>query len=547
MKRSPRLLGMVAGLLCVALAAASVWAQESRRDDQILHRYLDPGRWADGQDTRIRRGASEDGAASSPRASAEGEGPGLWVTPGEDEWIWTADGPVGPGLMREPHGPLGGQGETELDAETDFVDALEYQASFDPSVVPFKRGVAQNRITRHQGGRYTTRLEPGAYERVFVGGQLAQGEERFWGSYLVRMDPRMRHSVPSVAPDQRILSIETEPPVNLVIERDEAGNFYLIGPHQGLVRINLEIGVRRAYFDGSFRRDLSWDAFGRGADYLDSETLDVAAPVLEMIGVERNRHSPVEALERLVEHYRDFQRQALPELEDGSDRYVEISSQQLGVCRHRSLTFMISAQSLGIETRYVYNEAHAFAEVYWPEQGWRRIDLGGAADTFNYSNQGSGRVHDGLRDDDLPRPQAYEDEMAEMDEPPGVDDGVQNGEAVTDGGDGGEGGEFEEQVDETRAEEAAEAALAESAPGRRIELLEADGQVFRGQSLSVRGRVHDGEPGTEVEIFLVPSGAAQLDRGLRLGTATVDEQGFFQGEWSIPSQVDLGRWELRAR
>ena len=40
---------------------------------------------------------------------------------------------------------------------------------------------------------------------------------------------------------------------------------------------------------------------------------------------------------------------------------------------------MITANALGIPTRLVENEAHAFVEVWFPERSWQRIDLGGAA------------------------------------------------------------------------------------------------------------------------------------------------------------------------
>ena len=52
-------------------------------------------------------------------------------------------------------------------------------------------------------------------------------------------------------------------------------------------------------------------------------------------------------------------------------------SPRKGVCRHRAYAFLVTAQSLGIPTRLVENEAHAWVEVH-DGTLWRRIDLGGA-------------------------------------------------------------------------------------------------------------------------------------------------------------------------
>jgi hypothetical protein len=52
---------------------------------------------------------------------------------------------------------------------------------------------------------------------------------------------------------------------------------------------------------------------------------------------------------------------------------------RLGVCRHRSLAFVVSALALGIPARFVHNEAHAWVEVNDGVR-WHRIDLGGAAE-----------------------------------------------------------------------------------------------------------------------------------------------------------------------
>ena len=57
--------------------------------------------------------------------------------------------------------------------------------------------------------------------------------------------------------------------------------------------------------------------------------------------------------------------------------YLDLALSKKGVCRHRAFAFLVTAQSLGIPTRLVENEAHAWVEVH-DGTLWRRIDLGGA-------------------------------------------------------------------------------------------------------------------------------------------------------------------------
>ncbi|MEC7712624.1 MAG: DUF4129 domain-containing protein, partial [Candidatus Thermoplasmatota archaeon] len=74
----------------------------------------------------------------------------------------------------------------------------------------------------------------------------------------------------------------------------------------------------------------------------------------------------------------------VPDTEEPWDAYQTICINGIGACRHRSFGFFVTALALGAPTRYVSNEAHAFVEVYVPEDNetfsashWKRINLGG--------------------------------------------------------------------------------------------------------------------------------------------------------------------------
>ena len=74
----------------------------------------------------------------------------------------------------------------------------------------------------------------------------------------------------------------------------------------------------------------------------------------------------------------------VPDPEPPWDVYQSICINGIGACRHRSFGFFVTALALGAPTRYISNEAHAFVEVYVPEDNetfstshWKRINLGG--------------------------------------------------------------------------------------------------------------------------------------------------------------------------
>lgn len=79
----------------------------------------------------------------------------------------------------------------------------------------------------------------------------------------------------------------------------------------------------------------------------------------------------------------NFKNEALDELKDDtSDILFSIIKQQKGACRHRSQAFMLLSHYLGVPSRMIYNELHAFCEVPYISQNnktqWLQYDFGGA-------------------------------------------------------------------------------------------------------------------------------------------------------------------------
>lgn len=579
-------------------------AQESSDDGVILHEYFDPASISVGGSSEAGRGAS----APSRTAPSAGQPPGLTLDAGGGDVVLGPEGPLDRSAVSAPYGPRSPRsGTTTLDDQTDRVDDLDYHAAFDPSVFPYKRTVVQNRATRSGGGEYQMTVDPGESRRVHVvGGEAHPHENTFWGTFLVRAKPDEMHPIPSVGPEQRILKLQTEPSVDAGVYRDEAGNFYVEVDHRGLVRLNALLAVPRFYFDGQFSSAVEWSAFGEERmPELDDDIEPVAARVLSEIGVGREM-APADVVRKLVYYFRNFETKPLSEDRGDGDLYETISRRQVGVCRHRSLAFVITAHALGIPARYVTNEAHAFAEIFWPRGGWRRIDLGGAAREISYNGDRSDRLHDGATNDPLPQPPRYREELQEM---RGEDEGEESGgrsegpspeangdasgesdrgdrrepddrseesgssdgtsESSSDGaGRGGEGstasseGRNERSIDEVIPEEERAETDTDGGGGgseggdgsvRRtpteLSLRTGSRTVFRGSTVTLSGdlRTASNRPlaGEPVRIYFGRVGAEPSEME-QLGTTETDERGRYRVRVTVPETTGIGRWALVA-
>lgn len=578
----------VVGLL--VLGSWQVVAQQRPGAKRTLHEYFQPGPVP----ASAKRGAGGDAAVKRTMTRRPQGPPALTLDVKQDELVLGADGPVNDRRVRDnPQGNLDPmRANNALDNRTDRVDELSYFSSFDPSVIPYKRGVSQNSVVAASGGTYRLVVRPGALERVPVASVARRADEdAFWGTFALRADGSGRYPIPSVSPDQRVLQIVSEPKLGVEVVRDQAGNFYLTTAHKGLLRVNMLVAVPRFYFDGAMDQRVGWAQLDRemlSMPPLPAEARRASVKVLRQIGVSR-ASSPHMALRALVQHFRDFQAAPFPDRLRGEDLYVSIATSKIGVCRHRSFAFVIAAQALGIPARYIYNEAHAFVEVKWPGQGWRRIDLGGAADELLMrASAREERVHDGAVQDSLPQPPAYVKEMARMAQmeqaarrdlakAPSAGAGA-NGKGDPAGTTGdpaqsddpnASGEEAMSVIDGTMNvpyDAVSDPIVAPSRPTDsrhrvNLSLRATQARVLRGQTLTVHGTMSDAiievgrharrapsKQGKTVKLYLGPVGAPQLSASSAqlVGTTTVDARGAFEATVQIPAELPIGRWTLKA-
>ena len=432
------------------------------------------------------------------------------------------------------------------DRDTKRPEISSYDEPFTPSTAPFKRLEAYDAVhDDYQLYVRDPRLSP-----VVVGAPPGIDDEAFYADLVVDVASDRLVRIPSVGPGARIvrarLGIGAED-LAFRVQHDGADNWYLqaTGAHSPLrARLVMELAVSRAAFGGQMGNP-SWGDLPLVPPLPDNVARD-AAEVRAAVGVSRSQR-PREAVARLVQYFRGFSDSEESPRGRGNV-YLDLALSKKGVCRHRAFAFLVTAQSLGLPTRLIQNEAHAWVEVH---DGvlWRRIDLGGAGHMSNPASNA------------LPERPVYKP-------PPDVFSWPQNAERGDD------------MVSDARAranpagQPASSASASSAAPGASasgasastapppssgtdhddrppslITLDVADADAHRGLPVRLRGEVHaDGEPCAHVavELWLRDPGM-KPPRMLLLGTLATGDDGVFAGGIVVPGSTPLGDYEVVAR
>jgi hypothetical protein len=272
-----------------------------------------------------------------------------------------------------------------------------------------------------------------------------------------------------------------------------------------------------------------------------SAALDVARE----LGVSQ-KQSPRQVVAALVAHFRSFAPSgAAPRAARGAQLYQELALSRKGVCRHRAYAFTLTALGLGIPTRMVRNEAHAWVEVYDGVR-FHRVDLGGAAgrleldpntadhlyrppnDAFNWpegSASGQAMLADTL-DGAAPSPSGSAAQ-------PGASPARRPSPAPVASG-------------------AAPGGDQQSAPGiddrprATVSIRLAQSSSQRGGSLQISGSVEAaGEPclASRVDVSLLDASGIET----WLGAFPTDGSGKLEGHVTVPLDIDVGDYKVIAR
>lgn len=215
--------------------------------------------------------------------------------------------------------------------------------------------------------------------RLKVGGRRKDGRSYFVGRVRVVLWRRRWTPIPSVSPEARILWYRTTSNVPLIFARDKGDLMYVRARRWKTPVVYLEFGTdgSRGYFGGQIPENIRTSMYSRRMrPYVPYNVRRVALKHMRQFGVHRGM--PLhEILRGVVPYLRSFVARKLKPYERKSNPFATLWRSRVGVCRHRSMLFVMAMQSLGFPARMVANRAHAFAEIQYPNGRWRQIDLGG--------------------------------------------------------------------------------------------------------------------------------------------------------------------------
>jgi len=553
---------MSRALVAVTLAALLVglWAARAHSGDgaPVLHQDVRPPPGAGERRARAEAGllGPEPSAGRNPTAFASGDKllpePAMDPQPSRQE---TVHGTASFGADRNT--------QWKPDRGTGPDGTLHYVEVFNPSVVPFKRMSALDGIRSD----YTLFVRPSALTDLPIGGATGPERDKFWGSLVIELTTGTDVPIPSVAPDMRILSYEIEPRIEVTFSKDAADNFYVRSDAPGVAgqfRLNFLADAPITYFAPAFDpktriRDIPKSM----VTPLPPELKESAALAVRELGLSPSMRLK-DALDKMTYYFRGFEAKEAPP--KGRDIFWDLFQSQAGVCRHRSFAFVVVAAAIGIPARYVTNEAHAWVEVWAPGPGWLRLDLGGAAMTLEVSNAKGKTMYQPRTEDPFDKPPNYLNnysrlegdveglssaQLAEARQPAGAGDNPLAGEGEGEGESGdanGRGGRRRAPGPGSELPQLPESEVAGKAM-TFVKVTATSKVGFRGEAVSVRGRVHDdhgvGIGDLGVEIYLAPA-HAHGENAVWIGSALTTADGSFQIDLSLPAELDLGSYEVFA-
>lgn len=474
---------------------------------------------------------------------------GPQTDPGDDpsgEVIYSAEGPNETGER-----PTTADDKTQLDRNTEKEGMLRYHMVFDPTVVPFKRNIAKDRVLDDIA---LVVGSPVAKPFPMAGSVRSPFRQTFWASLLVELKPNIPVPIPSVSPESQILEAYTTPSVSsLEFLKDGADNYYVMADVSGRFRLQFLMDAPVHYFHRELPAGLSLAESRKNfRGFFEPPSPSVVAQAKQVwtrIGVSPQQDLR-QALSGLVQWFRAFAPADPPP--DTGDVYVDISLGQIGICRHRSHGFVVTAQALGIPARYVSNEAHVFVEVWvgGDSPGWLRIDLGGGAeglqvlgdeDRARHNPPGSDPFASGPGEDGLGGANIA-----------GADDvfGLPSLEPVRDGSGAVPNGAWAPAAGAGDKE----ARLPASGGSRGgllptfTRILSSEPSLFRGETTVVEGELVGvdgiGIGNMPIQVRLV--GITQGTDDRELGATRTDPSGKFHARVHIPGEIAVGRYQLLA-
>jgi transglutaminase-like putative cysteine protease len=426
------------------------------------------------------------------------------------------------------------------DRDTKRIDSLPYDDPFRPSLAPFKRLAAFDGVD----ASFTLQVKGTYRSTVDVGKEVSPKEpvDPFYADVALDLKAGEPVRIPTPIAGAIVRKAYLSPAsggkqLGFRLERDSAENLFIIAEGSGPARLILEFAAPRDAFAGE---STAFDWSEIPSSMLPMVPANVKADAETMakeIGVDKSTQRPGEVIRTLVKYFRDFHDSSDPPASTG-DLYLDLARSKKGVCRHRAWAFMITAVGIGLPTRFVFNEAHAWVEVF-DGYLWRRVDLGGA-----------GRI----LDDKTEKPETPQPQFDPPADPYPWPAGATKGSDLVP--------PSAKTPTPTPTNTAplpmptgSSPTPPTNAPPSKVTLTLENGsgdttdprEVFRSNQIHVKGRLlaSDGSACKKVRVEIV---LKQAGTGLEriAGQLLTDDAGYFDGSVAIPSDLPLGDYSVTA-
>ncbi len=259
-----------------------------------------------------------------------------------------------------------------LDRFVQVPQHVQYDDPFRPSLIPYKRSVAYDTLS--DGFRF--KIASSVERPVEIGGAAGKYEDSFFAEIELELLKDRPVSLPTVGPNASLRAFELDPPLAVEVFKDSAENWWVRSKESGRAHALMQMSLPRKVF-GSQVLPVGFASLKSALPRLPVNVQRAGMKMARRLGVAQSP-SPAHALQKLVAYFRSFE--SSEESATGlstEEIFYELTLARRGVCRHRAYAFALIALSIGIPSRFVHNEAHAWVEVF-DSDIWHRIDLGGA-------------------------------------------------------------------------------------------------------------------------------------------------------------------------
>ncbi|MCX6666419.1 MAG: DUF4129 domain-containing protein [Euryarchaeota archaeon] len=239
-------------------------------------------------------------------------------------------------------------------------------------------------------------------------------------------------AIPSVSPNANIISFSSSlPDVSFDFFKDGADTYYVSSTNNWYsqdITLTILTSAPSSYYDFMIPESIALKDIPAIVKHTPSESVrSAAAVVIDILGL-TGETNVKKIVYTMFDYFANFTAGEIPSAEEQPDLYLAIALAQHGACFPRSFAFFITANSIGLPTRLITNDCHAFVEIYIPPDGWKMLDLGGLGDCEICNPHG----FNSFEDMNLPDVPTQNDGSGSL---PGEGDGEGGGE-----GDGGSGG-----------------------------------------------------------------------------------------------------------